>query len=982
MPRMQILTPLEQKAFDAPPEFNSEERIKYFDVPAGLLHLAQQLRTPTNQVCFLVSCGYFMATKKFYAGTFHPPDLDYVAHQLGLSAEDIHPAVYDKQTLRRHQEQILDFYGFKPFDGSARTFITREIEAMVRTQQRPQLIFLRGVDILIREKVEVPGYFLLADLILQAINAHKDQLAHFIEKELTPPTRAVLDELLVQVPATPDGAPPSKTAAYKLTLLKKLSQSTRPAKIKERVADLYRLQELHGQLQPLLMALNLAPDGIRYYAESVIKAEIFQLTRRAEEDRYLHLTAFVAHQYYRLQDNLVDVLLQSVQTYINTAQREHKEHCYERRAQRSQSLKTLVGYLDEDLLGTLTSIQAITETGDLTAEEKLAHIRALLQAQEPTRRTIETCLEPLKQELESELAEETYYRMLEARSVRLQNRVSPIVKALTFQGEAASAALMEAIAHFKAKDGQVAKGAPTDFLKPAERHAVLDPDETLNVSLYKVLLFLHIASAIKSGTLNLEYAYKYRPLDQYLIDRTRWQEERTDLLQRAGLQEFADPQPILDELDQVLHAQYATTNQPIREGQNTLVAFAKDGTFRLTTPKREESVTDGLPGLFPERHYVSLLEVLATMNRHSGFLDAFQHWQPRYNRPKPPPPIFLAGITGLGCGIGIRKLARISRQLSETELEHTVNWYFSPENLQAANDQILYLLDRMELPNVYRRTPEQLHTASDGQKFDVDVDSLNARYSFKYLGQRKGVSVYSFIDERHLLFFSTVISAVERESAYVIDGLMHNDVVKSDIHSTDTHGYSEAIFATMHLLGFSYAPRIKNLKKQRLYTFRSRQGIGAEADAQIRPSGYIDRALIEAHWDEILRFIATIRLKEATASDLFRRLNSYSQQHGLYRALKAFGQIIKSIFILRYIDDVELRQAIEKQLNKIESVHKFTRAVSVSQPRTFSQAEKHEQEIAEGCKRLIKNAALIVVPSTGESFRGGKPGFLSLADVD
>jgi TnpA family transposase len=29
-------------------------------------------------------------------------------------------------------------------------------------------------------------------------------------------------------------------------------------------------------------------------------------------------------------------------------------------------------------------------------------------------------------------------------------------------------------------------------------------------------------------------------------------------------------------------------------------------------------------------------------------------------------------------------------------------------------------------------------------------------------------------------------------------------------------------------------------------------------------------------WDEILRMIATIKLKEVTASDLFRRLNSYS----------------------------------------------------------------------------------------------------------
>jgi TnpA family transposase len=47
-------------------------------------------------------------------------------------------------------------------------------------------------------------------------------------------------------------------------------------------------------------------------------------------------------------------------------------------------------------------------------------------------------------------------------------------------------------------------------------------------------------------------------------------------------------------------------------------------------------------------------------------------------------------------------------------------------------------------------------------------------------------------------------------------------------------------------------------------------------------------------WDEILRMIATIKLKEVTASDLFRRLNSYSKQHALYRALKAFGQAAQS----------------------------------------------------------------------------------------
>jgi TnpA family transposase len=206
-----------------------------------------------------------------------------------------------------------------------------------------------------------------------------------------------------------------------------------------------------------------------------------------------------------------------------------------------------------------------------------------------------------------------------------------------------------------------------------------------------------------------------------------------------------------------------------------------------------------------------------------------------------------------------------------------------------------------------------------------------------------------------------VFSSAERESAYVMDGLMQNEVVKSDIHSTDAFGFSELVFAVSHLLGFSYAPRFKNLERQRLYIFRSRKGSDRGSDRsawKIKPAGYADDEIVIQQWDEILRLIATIKLKEVTASDLFRRLNSYSKQHALYQALKAFGQVPKSLFILQVIDDPVLRQAIEKQLDRIEHVHRFTRAVSVGNPREFLQAEKEDQEMAEACKRLIKNCII------------------------
>jgi TnpA family transposase len=410
-------------------------------------------------------------------------------------------------------------------------------------------------------------------------------------------------------------------------------------------------------------------------------------------------------------------------------------------------------------------------------------------------------------------------------------------------------------------------------------------DGRFSVSLYKALLFLQVQSAIKSGTLNLEYSYKYRPLDAYLIDRERWQRDKPLLIERADLQAFLDPHQVLAELDAVLYQQYLTTNAHILEGQNPHIKFKKRG-FSVSTPMLEQSDAEALQHYFPERDFVPLMEVLATVNRHTGWMEEFQHWQQRHHHGRPADRVVYAGVIGIGCTIGIRKMARISHPISESELENAVNWFFSVDNINAASDRVLQLMDRLELPKLLQRTPGRSHTSSDGQKFEVRVDSLNANHSFKYFGKEQGVSVYTFRDERDLLWHSLVFSAAERESAYCDE---------------------------QHIILF---------------------------------------------WDDILRFIATIKLKETTASDIFRRLNSYSKQHGLYHALKAFGQILKSIFILRVIDEPGLRMSIEKLLSGIEHVHAFTRAVSVGNPREFLQAEKEDQEMAEACKRLIKNCII------------------------
>jgi TnpA family transposase len=955
MPRMHILTASEQKAFDAPPVLSSAERDTFFQVSERLDAMLATLRSPTNRVGLVLTIGYFRATKRFFLPPFDPTDVAYVAKRLAYTPEQIDFASYDaKASASRHRKLTLDYLGFRPFNAQVRHEMAQEVRTMVRSQMRPKAIFLEVLNLLETRKTEIPGTYALTELITKESQQHRRELAETIERSLSTRHRELLDALLEKQEAL--WQPEPHVQRYKLTLLKRFSQSTRPSRIQANIEDLCVLRPLYHEVEAVVSALDLTPEGVRYYANSVLKSRIFQVSRRAEDDRHLHLICFITHQFFRLHDVLIDILLLSVQSTLNACEREHKERYYTSRGDQRQALQHLVGKVTEELCNPLSEIEMIAFNAHLTDTEKVCHIQAVLSHGEEQRHTVASQLLDVQQQSQEGNEDSEYYAVLESKSVKLQNRVADIVKELEFQGDG-RAELLAAIKHYQQKRGVMTQSAPVDFLEPYEQRLLVDPSGKFRVSLYKSLLFIKIAEAIKAGTLNLKHSYKYRSLDDYLISKEAWNAHRKDYLQRADLIAVANCHETLTTLASGLDQQYQQTNQHIVQGDNPHVHRHKDGAFHLSTPATQAEESEPLRRLLPNQHYISLVEVLSTVNRLTSFIDAFEPWYVKYARTRPPEKTFLAGIVGYGCFIGIGKIARISKWINETELETTVNGYFTLDNLHAANDLLLKFMDQLELPEVYRRQAGKLHTSSDGQKYGVAVDSLNANYSYKYLGKDAGVSPYTFIDERHFLWHHAVISASEREAAYVIDGLMHNDVIKSDIHSTDTHGYSEIIFGALHLLGFSFAPRIKTLKHQQLYGFRKRREY-EQHGYELLPDGYIKEALIASQWDAILRFIATIKLKETTASQLFRRLNSYSKQHPLYQALKEFGKIPKSDFILRYIDDVELRQAIEKQLNKSEGTNKFSKAISFGNNHDFMYGEKVEQEIAEGCRRLIKNAII------------------------
>jgi TnpA family transposase len=67
-------------------------------------------------------------------------------------------------------------------------------------------------------------------------------------------------------------------------------------------------------------------------------------------------------------------------------------------------------------------------------------------------------------------------------------------------------------------------------------------------------------------------------------------------------------------------------------------------------------------------------------------------------------------------------------------------------------------------------------------------------------------------------YSTKAISCSPREALYVLDDLLENNsILKIREHTTDTHGYTEIVFALYYLLGYYFMPRIRDLKDQQLH---------------------------------------------------------------------------------------------------------------------------------------------------------------------
>jgi TnpA family transposase len=506
---------------------------------------------------------------------------------------------------------------------------------------------------------------------------------------------------------------------------------------------------------------------------------------------------------------------------------------------------------------------------------------------------------------------------------QLRRYTPALLQALQLRAAPAAHELLEGVEVIKGMNARQARkvpeGAPTSFVR--KRWAPLvQTEEGLDRRFYELCVLSELKNALRSGDIWVQDSRQFKDFEDYLLPRPRF-----TALREQGTLEL----PIETDCDRFLEARLATLQEQLAVVESLAAtdalpdaAITKTGRLKVSpldncVPQEAEALMQQAYSVLPRP---KITELLLEVDDWTGFTRHFTHLksgttaEDRY--------LLLTAVLADAINLGLTKMAESCPGVTYAKLTWMQAWHIRDETYAAA---------LAELVNAQFRQPFAAYwgdgttSSSDGQNFRAGGrGQAGGQVNLKY-GQEPGVQFYTHISDQYAPFHTKVINATVRDATHVLDGLLyHESDLRIDEHYTDTAGFTDHLFALMHLLGFRFAPRIRDLADKRLYIYGDARAYLTLASLI---GGTVNLKHIRAHWDDILRLAVSIKRGTVSASLMLRKLGSYPRQNGLAVALRELGRIERTLFALDWMQNVELRRRVHSGLNKGEARNALARAV-------------------------------------------------------
>lgn len=830
-----------------------------------------------------------------------------------------------KATYTEHRKNILAYLGFQRFDDSIQTHLQDWIEAEARKGLLPNTLFQQAESYLLAKQTLLPGPSVLERLIVRVCSHVHADIFENIHQHLSTDLRQSIERLLTvsereqrshfyQLKEYPPAASISSLQSY----LKRYQT------LDETGIERFEAQILNPDFADYLF--NLA----KYYSAKDIK-------KFNKQKRYALMISFLLETRKILLDRLVmmhdQYITEICRESRNTYERKHREF-------RKRHKKAVDVILDTtDILLDWPEEQPFTKD-DMWKQIDEAKLRASLDDLRTFRK----------------MEERGYGDSLLARYASMRRYFSDFIR-LQFSAALGSEPLIQAIQIIRELDSGILKKLPQDvptaFVPRELRKALKNSEGHINRNAWEMGLAMAIKDALRSGDLYLPQSKQHVSFWNLTLSQTHWEKARD-----SSYAELEQPQP--HEAKDVLIQQFhTTTTQAKRRFGNDDFATVQDDKLKL---RREDKI--GLPasvsrlqkvidaGIPPIRIEQLLMEV----DQITQFTRHFTPVQDHQARPKYFYKTLMSALISQATNLGPVAMSASVQGISVDMLRHVLQYHIREETIKTASAEIVNEHHKLPLSALHG---DGTVSSSDAQRFKVRASSLLASYYPRYYGYYdKAIGIYTHVSDQYSVFSTKIISCSPREALYVLDGLLENNTLLNiRAHTTDTHGYTEIIFALCYLLGFYFMPRIRDLKDQQLYRIDKSTDIDYDMFTPLL-NKIADLDIVEEQWDAMMHVVTSLKQRTAPAHVIVQRLTSSYPSDRLSKAFTNLGRIIKTEYILRYLSDPELRRTVQLQLNKGEYRHKLPRRIFFADQGEFTTGDYEEIMNKASCLSLVSNAVL------------------------
>lgn len=883
MPRRVTLTARQREALLHLPVDQGELLRHYTLSDEDLGHIRQRRRAHNRfgfalQLCVLRYPGRVLAP-----GELIPAQVsDFIAAQLGLTSDDLLLYAAREETRHEHLADLRRIYGYRSFSGRGardlREWIAREAEAATSNEDLAR----RFVAECRRTRTILPGSStierLCADALVEAERRIEDLIAHRITPTLSENLAHLLED-------TVDGR---VTRFVWLRQFEVGANSAAANRLMDRLEYLQRFDLPADLLDgvPAHRVTRLRRQGERYYADGM---------RDLPEDRRLAILAVCTLEW---RSSLADVIVETHDRIVGRLYRASERLCNTRIADEKAAVRdTLKSFAEIGgaLLGAQddgTALDGIIATGP--GWERFRTLVATASA------------------LTNVLAADPLSRVLDGYH-RFRLYAPRMLRLLDMQAAPIATPLLAAVAMLR---NGIKVDPPVDFLRPNSKwHRHLRAEPSGDHRLWEIAVLFHIRDAFRSGDIWLAGSRRYGDLKQLLVPpQAIEQTARLAVPLRPG-EWLAERRARLDTRLKEFGRAARTGTIPGGIIENGKLHIDK---LRADTPEgAEDLVLDLYQQLPPARITDLLLEV----DERTGFSEAFTHL--RTGAPCSDRIGLMNVLLAEGVNLGLRKMAAATNTHSFWELLRIARWHVEGSAYDRALAMIVEAHAALPMAAFWGQGQS---ASSDGQFFLATeqgeaMNLINAKY-----GNVPGLKGYSHVSDQYAPFATQVIPATVSEAPYILDGLLMNDAGRRvRQHFADTGGFTDHVFAACALLGYRFAPRIRDLPQKRLYAFTPN---ATPANVRALVGGKINEPLIERNWPDILRIMATIAAGIVAPSQILRKLASYPRQNELALALREVGRIERTLFMIDWILDAGLQRQAQIGLNKGEAHHALKRAIS------------------------------------------------------